>query len=250
MKQEYVTSDFVGAVELPEADVVQRKKMITEDELKQNLSAFDEYVQEKKGMPEFRDWWIQDWYKPAILTIYWTGLRRSEIGYRYNVPGSGLKGMNLIGDLDFIYIPKSKKNRERYIPISGYLKPHLLAYFKKRGWPGSDEYVFINHRGQPITGRSMFNLFKKMCKRAGIPETRTLHGMRHRRITSWQEDGFTLLEASRMAGHYSTNLTDRMYTHLLSKNLKEKMDRIESINEKFQNGHDSQGSRGSEPKTG
>ena len=68
----------------------------------------------------------------------------------------------------------------------------------------------------------------RSIKEAKIPESRTLHGMRHRRVTGWLEDGWTLSEAKDMAGHTKIEMTDSVYTHLEAKNLKRKMERIEA----------------------
>lgn len=71
----------------------------------------------------------------------------------------------------------------------------------------------------------MYREFKQYIKLAGIQSTRSLHGMRHQAVTTWIENGFHTTEASMMAGHSSQKVTE-LYTHLASKRLKEKMDRL------------------------
>jgi len=114
------------------------------------------------------------------------------------------------------------------IPFSARLKTYLREYLNVRGMPGPEEYLFITHRSKPITGHHARHEFKKYLRKAGIPESRTFHGMRHRAITTWIEDGFTLSEAKDMAGHSSVKITDETYTHLAAKNLKRKRERIEA----------------------
>jgi integrase len=69
----------------------------------------------------------------------------------------------------------------------------------------------------------VYREFKRYCKEAGIPTTRTLHGMRHQAVTTWIEKGFHTAEASYMAGHSSQKVTEK-YTHLTVSRLKNKMD--------------------------
>ncbi|HYX06877.1 MAG TPA: tyrosine-type recombinase/integrase [Bacteroidales bacterium] len=228
MENEYVEKDIIKAIELPAPEIQYYPKMLSEKELKTLFNAFDRHIKEKKEAKNFSPWQTQDWFKAAIATMFYTGIRRREIGKLWDVEGSGLKGENIIGDLEFIYIGKSKTPKERMIPISKKLRPYLRDYFKIRGWPDREEYVFINYRNQPVSGKNMWRQFKIYCKIAGIPATRTLHGMRHRCITSWLEKGFTLSEARDMAGHTNIEITDSVYTHLAAKNLKRKMDKLES----------------------
>lgn len=72
----------------------------------------------------------------------------------------------------------------------------------------------------------MYREFKRYAKVAGIPTTRSLHGMRHKAVTIWIEKGFHTAEASYMTGHSGQKVTEK-YIHLTAKRLKEKMDRLE-----------------------
>lgn len=225
---EWVEKDIVKPIKLPEAEIFYEPKMITEQKLFNVFKKFDEHLKKRRREKNFSPWQTQDWFKAAIATIFYTGIRRREIGKVDNAPGSGLKGQNIKGNLDFIYIGKSKTSKERYIPISQKLKPFLIKYFEKRGWPEPDEYVFINYKGQPVMGKTMYKQFKEYCKLAKIPKTKSLHGMRHRRATTWLEEGWTLSEVKDMLGHTHIEMTDKIYTHLAAKNLKRKMDRIEA----------------------
>ena len=105
----------------------------------------------------------------------------------------------------------------------------LNEYLKTRGNVKPDEYTFIykagNTKGQPVRGDRVYREFKRYAKEAGIPTTRSLHGMRHQAVTTWIEKGFHTAEASYMAGHSSQKVTEK-YTHLTANRLKEKMDRL------------------------
>ncbi|WP_409070421.1 tyrosine-type recombinase/integrase [Aliifodinibius sp. S!AR15-10] len=105
-----------------------------------------------------------------------------------------------------------------------------MPYLEQRGPIGQDNYVFVYNRkskkGWPVTSRQVYRVFKDYLEKAGLPKERTIHGMRHRRITTWLEDGFLLKEGQLMAGHSSASVTEG-YTHLVGKNLLEKQREIE-----------------------
>ncbi len=77
-------------------------------------------------------------------------------------------------------------------------------------------------KSQPVRGMRVYREFKRYCKEAEIPTSRTLHGMRHQAVTTWIEKGFYTAEASYMAGHSSQKVTEK-YTHLTVSRLKDKM---------------------------
>lgn len=225
MDQERVKTDETNPIKLPENTIQYVPKMITDDEFKRMIAAFKKHDKKRRKQPWFREWHKQDWFIPAVTLIYETGLRLSEVGKRKNNKKSGMQGENLIwenGEIHYIYVHRSKTNTERMVPVTKHLNRLLNEYFAIRGIPEPEEYVFINDKGQPITSRNVYNQFKKYCKLAEVPKSRTIHGMRHRRITTWVEE-FTLKDASVMAGHSSTATTDKVYTHLAAKRLRKKI---------------------------
>jgi len=209
-----------------------RPKMISEDELNLLFKTFDKELKRKQKLPEFDPDKVQHWFKPIIALYFYGGLRKHEAGYSPDLSYSGLKGENLTyeqGKLSYIYLPPTKGRKERQIPIISELKLFLNEYLKIRGDLKPDEYIFIykagNTKGQPVRGDRVYREFKRYAKEAGIPTTRSLHGMRHQAVTSWIEKGFHTAEASYMAGHSSQKVTEK-YTHLTAKRLKEKMDNL------------------------
>ncbi len=83
------------------------------------------------------------------------------------------------------------------------------------------DFVFVykggTSDGLPVRGDRVYREFKRYAKVAGIPTTRSLHGMRHQAVTTWIEKGFHTAEASYMAGHSSQKVTEK-YTHLTARN--------------------------------
>lgn len=213
----YAKKDVVSDIELPKADRNIIQKMITLDELHEVFKAFDEHKKEKSKDKYFRKWQEQPWFKPIMMLYFCSGLRANE--------ACNLKMVNL-PELEYIHIPgKTKGHKDRIIPLSSKLLPYIKAWIQIRGKANHDDYLFVNHHDQKLTGDGVLRAFKKYSKLANIPN-RTIHGFRHRSVTNWIEMGFSVAEARDMAGHSSTLVTD-VYTHLSAKNLKAKMDRLE-----------------------
>jgi integrase len=234
LKKNIVEKDYFTMLkeDLPRIRENTRPKMISEEELGILYKKFDEELSRKKDLPEFDPNLVQHWFKPIVSLYFYGGLRKHEAAYDPELSYSGLKGENLIyenGELSYISLPPTKGRKERLIPIINELKKELDAYLKIRGKISPSDYVFIytggNTKGQPVRGMRVYREFKRYCKEAGIPTSRTLHGMRHQAVTTWIEKGFHTAEASYMAGHSSQKVTEK-YTHLTVKLLKDKMDSI------------------------
>ena len=234
LKKNIAEKDYFPTLkqDLPRIRENTRPKMISEEELGILFKKFDDELVRKKDLPEFDPNLVQHWFKPIVALFYYGGLRKHEAAYDPELSYSGLKGENLIyesGELSYISLPPTKGRKERLIPIINELKKELDVYLKIRGKISSSDYVFIytggNTKGQPVRGMRVYREFKRYCKEAGIPTSRTLHGMRHQAVTTWIEKGFHTAEASYMAGHSSQKVTEK-YTHLTVKRLKDKMDSI------------------------
>ncbi len=234
LKKKIVEKDYFPMLkeDLPRIRENTRPKMISEEELGILFKKFDEELERKKDLPEFDPNLVQHWFKPIVALYFYGGLRKHEAAYDPELSYSGLKGENLIyedGELSYISLPPTKGRKERLIPIINELKEELDSYLEVRGKLSPSDFVFIytggNTKGQPVRGMRVYREFKRYCKEAGIPTTRTLHGMRHQAVTTWIEKGFHTAEASYMAGHSNQKVTEK-YTHLTVKRLKEKMNAI------------------------
>lgn len=218
-KKGYLKSNPVEDIKIPKATPKTFRKMIKEDEFELLIQTFWNNLEKKKKRKRYQEWQDQLWFPPLIATYFFTGMRRSE--------AIALKGENIIGELQGFYIDKQKGYKERIIPISKYLRPYLNDFLKNR-WPlKSDDFIFIDGKGDPLTGSHVLKVFNEFLDIAGIPKDRTIHGMRHASVTRWIEMGFSLSEAKDMAGHSSASVTDRMYTHLAGKVFMDKVNKLE-----------------------
>lgn len=231
VKNKWLDHNPIPDIDIPEGNVEYYKKMLRDHEFTLLLETFESWKKNYEKSAKNRKFQQQEWFKPMLATFYYGGFRLHEIGYSNKLDYSGLQLKNFVDNGEMIWIPPTKGRKERFIPISKHLKPLLDEYIALRKPVNHEDYIFIHfegsYAGKPVTGRAFREAFNDYCKKAKIPDTRTPHGLRHQRITSWIQDGFGVKEASLMAGHSSSAVTEGVYTHLAFNSLKEKLKRIE-----------------------
>lgn len=232
---EIVKHNHLAAIkkDLPEIRDNTRPKMLTRKELGILFTTFDKELNRKLRIKEYDETRTQRWFKPLIAVYFYCGLRKHEAAYKSDLEYSGLQGNNLYFEnnkVEMIYLPATKGRKERSIPVPAPCQQLLHRYLEQRGPIGYQDYLFVYHggrrRGYPVTGAQAYRVFKHYLEKANLPDSRTLHGMRHERITRWIEDGYSLKEAGVMAGHTSQSVTQG-YTHLAGRHLLKKMRVIE-----------------------
>ena len=110
-----------------------------------------------------------------------------------------------------------KGERDRLVPLA----KHLLAPL--RGWVGLRQlgYVFPSRQGDGrMTTRAIQYLFKRLAKRAGLPDPKMAHphAMRHAFATRLLRNGANLRTVQQLLGHQQLSTTER-YTHITDRDL-------------------------------
>lgn len=164
----------------------------------------------------------------AMIALYYgCGLRKSE-GVQLN-----------INDIDLskrlVFIRKGKGNKQRYVPIANKHVEDISDYIKEgREWileqstnPEKHEAAFLLSRygrrfDQPES-RLQF-----LLKAAELPQSVTLHGLRHSIATHLLQSGMKLEDISKFLGHSSLAST-QIYTHIINEELKIKNDDTEGL---------------------
>ncbi len=171
------------------------------DEVNKILEAADPHAETAKELV---------WRDRAILeTLYATGLRVSEL--------TGLKQSNVLGEQQLVRV-FGKGSKERLVPIG---EPALqwIDDYKRRVRvkiaqnKRTNDALFLNARGMPISRVSVWNIVVDYSKRAGIGKEIHPHTFRHSFATHLLEGGADLRAVQEMLGHADITTT-QIYTHV------------------------------------
>lgn len=147
--------------------------------------------------------------KAMLEVLYGCGLRVSEL--------VGLKVSNLFLDVEFIKV-EGKGSKERLVPIGSQAIKFLRIYLsevrvhqKIKG--GSEDFVFLNRRGSPLTRVMVFIIIRDLAKKIGLKKKISPHTFRHSFASHLVEGGADLRAVQDMLGHESITTTE-IYTHV------------------------------------
>jgi integrase len=145
----------------------------------------------------------------VVVVAVNTGMRRGELlSLRWGQVKDG-----------FIYLQKTKTNRERVIPINQAVNEVLKRRRQKIGF--ASPFVFCheshraNKRGISLVNEAYADLkkgFRAACQRAGIEDVR-FHDLRHTFASHLVMRGASLKEVQELLGHANLTMTLR-YAHL------------------------------------
>ena len=150
--------------------------------------------------------------------LYASGLRVSELCH--------IKMSDLETNMGVVRVV-GKGNKQRMVPVGKaalaaveeYLahgRPQLL---KGRASP----FLFVTHRGRPMTRQSFWKLLAGYGKKAGIFHDLTPHVIRHTFATHLLEGGADLRSVQTMLGHADISTT-QIYTHVMRSRLRKTVD--------------------------
>ncbi len=149
----------------------------------------------------------------AILeTLYASGMRVSEL--------TDLEPDRLFFEIGFIRVV-GKGNKERLVPvgeiaqqaIEHYTETARNVFLNDKNPQKSENKLFLNQRGGPLTRMSVWNIVNKHAKKAGIKKNVYPHIFRHSFATHLLEGGADLRAVQEMLGHTSITTTE-IYTHV------------------------------------
>ena len=145
--------------------------------------------------------------KAILEVLYGCGIRVSE--------AVGLKVSGLYFAEGFVRVI-GKGNKERLVPLNDMAADSLKAYLDRRPEPAdseSDDIVFLNRFGRPLSRQSMFKMIKTQALLADIRKEISPHTFRHSFATHLVEHGADLRVVQEMLGHESVTTTE-IYTHI------------------------------------
>ncbi len=151
----------------------------------------------------------------AIMEVlYSCGLRAAEL--------AGLRMPDIFTDHQTLRV-LGKRKKERIVPIGAYARDALQDYLMIRYQLGAPAHtiVFVNHRGGPLTTRSVQRILEKHALLA-LPTRREVspHTLRHTFATHMLDAGADLRVVQEILGHESLSST-QIYTHVSIDRLKQ-----------------------------
>jgi integrase/recombinase XerC len=162
--------------------------------------------------------------KTIFELIYATGIRCSElVNIVYHDIDMHQKTIRIFG----------KGNKERIVLFGEQAKQRLLQYIEHERKPLTieDEKLFLNHRNQPLTSRSIQRIFEMFRSFLKIQRPLTPHKLRHSFATHLLNQGADLRVVQELLGHKTLSSTEK-YTHVSLEHLSKLCNEIHPINDR------------------
>ena len=235
-EKEILKEDITADIKPPSVPKKIAQKTISREGLDKVFKAFDKFYKEQKEKGYVtKPHQMRLWFKPMINMMYYCGMRASEaVNLKWtevNFNGDP----NDPDDHGHIIIINSdnhttKSKLERVIPIREPLKPWLEQWYNDQGKP-NDGYAFPSSTGlnrfHGMSAGSLSRSFKKFVKLAeDVPNSVTLHGLRHSCATDLLRKGVSINTVKKVLGHSSTKVTE-IYEHLDHNDVKNEMKGID-----------------------
>ena len=152
--------------------------------------------------------------RAMLELLYASGLRASEL------VGLDLADVN-IGSR--VVLVRGKGRKERWVPFGSKAEASLSAYLRARrklrpSRGHSSSAVFLNHRGERLTTRSLDRILKKCLQLFSAGLKASPHSLRHAFASHMLHEGADLRSIQEMLGHKSLSTTQK-YTQVSIKDL-------------------------------
>ena len=145
--------------------------------------------------------------KAMLELLYATGIRVSELIH--------LKMSDV--NMRLCYITCQEHDRDRIVPFGNTAKHAVENYVKEaRGvllGAHSEEYLFVNCSGKPISRQGFWKVLKGYVDKAGIVADITPHTLRHSFAIHLLQNGADLKSVQEMLGHSDISTT-QMYLNM------------------------------------
>ncbi len=163
---------------------------------------------------EFPDDWNGQTQRLALLMLYHTGLRQSEL--------LGLTEERI--DLKALQIKVlGKGHKERIIPLGQDLAGEIRVYLERKkvqDFTVSDTRLLVRDNGKPLYPKWLYLSVKKYLSLVTTIDRRSPHILRHSFATHLSNNGADLNAVKELLGHSSLAAT-QVYTHNTIEKLKE-----------------------------
>ena len=199
-----------------------KNQIISEEELLSVLQSHRDYIKNKEVNNLINtDKQRQLWFRPLIVTAFYTGLRQSEL--------LDLKWKNLDFKSNQVSVVDGKGGKSRTTILLTPAHDILLSW-KKITYYGRERYVFESAKSNSkqsirMTNRTAARVFKDFVGKAKLSDSIHFHSLRHSCATYLLKAGFSVHEVQKMLGHSSISVTER-YLHLVPQDLNDKAEEL------------------------
>lgn len=117
-----------------------------------------------------------------------------------------------------------KRNKERIVPFGDYASKAVKNYLENSrstllSANSEHNFLFVNHRGNPLTARGIRYIFTKWIEDIGQLQSISPHQLRHTFATHLLNRGADLRTVQELLGHENL-ATTQIYTHVTKERLK------------------------------
>ena len=170
-----------------------------------------------------------NYWGPVFFIDLFTGLRKGElIGLTWDCIDFEKETIHVYRQLHLMegegyYAFTKLKNKKDRIIFPPKCVFDMLRFVKKRQneqrlqygdmWENKENFIFTHDNGLHCTHKGIFQSFKNIMKKMGLPQTR-LHDLRHTYATISLQNGVDPKTISLMLGHSTVKFTLDVYTHL------------------------------------
>ncbi|URQ87863.1 tyrosine-type recombinase/integrase [Pseudoalteromonas sp. SCSIO 43088] len=231
VKKQHITDSPIHNINLdkyhrPEQGVkqVNERKYLSKEQIANLMRALDLYQEKRRterknsrlhgkaNLPSFDDLEYVDFVKPAILVMFYTGFRPSDIRTLT------WEEINLSSTTPTIRKALEKSKHKNNEPQTFPLMPEATQTLKKWKEQSNNSplgLVFPSDKGTIRTKRFISDPWKKHIRPlASLPEDFDLYNLRHN-FASWLVmSGTDLLTVAKLMGHADTKMVEKHYGHL------------------------------------
>ncbi|MFI3303858.1 MAG: tyrosine-type recombinase/integrase [Rikenellaceae bacterium] len=153
------------------------------------------------------DEWIEERNALIIATLYYTGLRLSEIAsLRIGSFSSDFQTLRVVG----------KGRKERVVPVVEPLRKRIISHIEQIReldiWKISGDSLFLSKRGAPLSSSMIYRVVRRELEMAEVQGRKSPHTLRHTFATHLLGEGADIRVIQELLGHTSLRATQR-YTH-------------------------------------
>jgi site-specific recombinase XerD len=161
-------------------------------------------------------------YRTILMTLYSTGMRRSELCH--------LRPEDIDKERMVVRICQGKGGKDREVPLSPKLYEQLRTYYRslkrRNGWMFPS--LQARRANEPITQKAVWHACREASRRAGITKAVHPHTLRHSFATHLFDSGAELPVIQTLLGHADPRDT-MIYLHLATRKLREAPNPLEML---------------------